>query len=204
MRRLAALYDYRIVNVNVNILLAGAIALAFTVGVMHVLEVTGSLASIIDALGEHHLGLWGYQIHAEKFVVQGITFTVDLIADVIAYYGLHWLANHMPRKQARPKNAYRNLSFMRDASLVQFERALLSPILYIAALGLQSKLHHDGHSIAFATTVGFAVGLVLSRSLHTLWMIRAERKAGTRSAADIVGPDRIPPNDPPQSPASHS
>lgn len=190
MRRLADLYDYRIVNVNVNILLAGAIALGITVAAMHAIEVTGLLGSVIGAVGEHHFTIRGREIHGEKFVVQGITFLVDLVADVAVYYGLHWLANHMPRRKARPRTPYANLSFMRDATLVQFERALLSPVLYIAALGLQSKLHHDGHSIAFSTAVGFAVGIVLSRSLHTLWMLRAERRAGVKSAADIVGPDR--------------
>ncbi|GJQ30908.1 MAG: hypothetical protein HBSAPP03_27920 [Phycisphaerae bacterium] len=204
MRRLASLYDYRIVNVNVNILLAGAIALGITVAVMHTLEATGLLARLIASVGEHHFVVRGYELHGEKFVVQGLTFIVDLVADVAVYYGLHWLANHMPRKHVRPRNAYTNLSFMRDASLVQFERALISPVLYVAALGLQSKLHHDGHPIAFATAVGFTVGIVLSRALHTLWMLRAERKAGVTSAADIVGPDPNPPRDPAQPPASRS
>lgn len=194
MRRLAALYDYRIVNVNVNILAAGAAALGITVGVMHLLEITGTLEALADWIGQPHFRLLGYEFHAEKLLVSGLTFIVDLVADVAVYYALHWVANHMPRRKARRKtHAYADLSFMRDATLVQFERALLSPILYIAALGLQSKLLHEGRSIAFATAAGFAVGLVLSRTLHTLWMLRAERKAGTRSAADIVGPDPNPP-----------
>ncbi|CAG1003866.1 hypothetical protein PHYC_03097 [Phycisphaerales bacterium] len=193
MRRLAALYDYRIVNVNVNILAAGAAAMGITVGVMHLFETTGFLDTLVDWIGTRHFRICGYELHAEKLVVSGLTFLVDLIADVAVYYALHWVANHMPRRKARPKHAYASLSFMRDATLVQFERALLSPILYIAALGLQSKLLHEGRSIAFATSIGFTVGLLISRTLHTLWMLRAERKAGIKSAADIVGPDPSPP-----------
>lgn len=189
MRRLADLYDYRIVNVNVNILAAGAAALGITVAVMHTAETTGLLGALLDRLGSHHFTIAGRELHAEKFVVSGLTFLVDLIADVAVYYALHWLANHTPRRKPRPRGAYADLSFMRDATLVQFERALLSPVLYIAALGLQSKLLHDGRSVAFATAVGFTVGIVLSRTLHTLWMLRAESRAGVRTAADVVGPD---------------
>lgn len=189
---LADLYDERIVNVNVNIMLAGATALGITVGVMHAAETSGLLDSIVRAVGERHVQAGGYEFHFEKFVIGALTFVVDLVADVVVYYGLHWIANHMPRARAKPRpRAYANLSFMRDATLVQFERALLSPVLYVAALGLQSTLLHRGHGVAFATAVGFAVGIVLSRTLHTLWMLRAERRAGRRSAADIVGPDPI-------------
>jgi hypothetical protein len=191
MRRLVDLYDYRIVNVNVNILLAGACAMGITVGVMHTLEVSGLLAAITNRIGEHHFTVRGREIHGEKFVVQGITFVVDLIADVAVYYALHWAANHMPRARKRPRSAYANLSFMRDATLVQFERALVSPVLYLAALGLQSRLHHAGYSVAFSTAVGFAVGIIIARTLHTIWMLRAERRAGRFSAADIVGPDPL-------------
>jgi hypothetical protein len=197
MRRLAEWYDYRIVNVNVNILAAGIVALAITMGVMHALESTGALASLIRWVGEHHFPLFGKEIHAEKLVVSGLTFLVDLVADVAVYYGLHWVANHMPRGGQRKRNRlYADLSFMRDATLVQFERALLSPILYIAALGLQSMLLHQGRGVAFSTGVGFAVGLILSRTLHTMWMLRQERHAGRKSAADIVGPDKAPPSPP--------
>ncbi len=191
MRRLAEWYDYRIVNVNVNILAAGTVALVITMAAMHALEQSGTLDRIIKWVGEYHFPLFGKEVHAEKLVVSGLTFIVDLVADVLVYYALHWVANHMPRSGQRKRSpAYADLSFMRDATLVQFERALLSPILYIAALGLQSLLLHQGRGVAFATGVGFAVGLLLSRTLHTIWMLRQERIAGRKSAADIIGPDK--------------
>ncbi|MDX2115206.1 MAG: hypothetical protein SFZ24_06225 [Planctomycetota bacterium] len=191
MRRVLAWYDYRIVNVNVNVLLAGVIALAITVGVMHALEVSKLLAQMSAWVDGQGLRLWGYELQASKLLVTGLTFVVDLVADVVVYYVLHWVANHTPRRKRRRKtHAYADLSFMRDATLVQFERALLSPVLYVIALSLQNKLLHEGASVAWATGFGFAVGLVITRLLHTLWMIRAERRAGKRSAADVVGPDR--------------
>lgn len=191
MRRLAEWYDYRIVNVNVNVMVAGLAALAFTVVVMQFFESIGLLAAMASWVGSHHLRLMGYDFHVEKALISTLTFLVDLVADVAAYYVLHWIANHMPRSRPRPHNrAYADLSFMRDATLVQFQRALLSPILYVVALGLQNKLLHDGMSLAASTTIGFVVGLTITRIIHTFWMLRVERSAGRHSAADIVGPDR--------------
>jgi putative flippase GtrA len=190
MRRLARLYDYRIVNVNVNILVAGAAALGITVGVMQAAAAGGLLGTMSRWVDGRQFSFRGYEVHADKLVLSGLTLVVDLVADVAVYYGLHWLANHMPRTAPRRKDhPYADLSFMRDATLVQFERALLSPVLYIIALGLQSKMLHEGYGVATATAVGFTVGIICSRALHTLWMLRAERRAGRRSAADIVGPD---------------
>lgn len=192
MDRLRRLYDRRIVNVNVNIVLAGVLALAFTVAVMHLADQWGLLPKLAARIPSFSLNLFGYSFSFEghKFAVSGITFVVDLIADVAAYYGLHWLANHMPRKReiARPLG-YTDLTFLRDATLVQFERALLSPVLYIIALGLQNTLLHQGFGLAAATAWGFGIGIACTRALHTLWMLRQERHAGRPSAADIVGPD---------------
>jgi hypothetical protein len=188
---LAEWYDYRIVNVNVNVMVAGLAALGFTVVVMQFFESIGLLSAMAGWAGAHHVHVLGYEFHVEKALISTLTFLVDLVADVAVYYVLHWIANHMPRSRPRPRNhAYADLSFMRDATLVQFQRALLSPLLYVIALGLQNKLLHDGMSLAKATTIGFVVGLVITRIIHTFWMLRVERSAGRHSAADIVGPDR--------------
>jgi len=191
MTWLRRLYDRRIVNVNVNVVLAGVLALGFTVAVMHL----GERAGMLDRLAHHipgfSIAMFGYRFDFEgdKFAVSGLTFIVDLVADVIAYYVLHWFANRVPRKHAARAPGYADLSFMRDATLVQFERALLSPVLYIVALGLQNALLHQGFGLAAATAWGFGTGIAATRLLHTLWMLRQERGAGKHSAADIVGPD---------------
>jgi hypothetical protein len=176
MDRLARWYSRRIVNVNVNIVLAGVIALAITVAVMHPLEVAG-----VHTWVEGHTGL------DDKIVVGILTFLVDLVADVLVYYGLHWLANHWPGR-TKPEllnPAYANLTFVRDATLVQVERMTLAPIFYATALGLQHVLLHADASVATATAVGFASGIALTRTLHTLWMLRAERRAA-RARATIA------------------
>lgn len=178
---LNAFYSRRIVNVNVNVVAAGICALGITVLVMHTLESTGLLARLQDFVpdftfkrhGEHH------KILGEKLAVSGTTFLVDLVADVLVYYGLHWLANHMPRKKPRPVPAT-DKSFMKDASIVQLQRAVLSPLLYLIALGFQNVLLHHGAGIARATTVGFVMGIAVSRVLHTLWMLASDRRAVLR------------------------
>jgi len=192
MGSLRRLYDRRIINVNVNVILAGIVALVFTVAVMHTAERLGLLPKLSAKIPTFSRSMFGrvYTFEGHKFAVSGITFLVDLIADVAAYYGLHWVANHMPRKrEVRKPAGYADLTFMRDATLVQFERALLSPVLYVIALGLQNMLLHQGMGIAASTAWGFGVGIACTRALHTLWMLRQERQAGRSSAADIVGPD---------------
>lgn len=189
MSWLARFYDRRIVNVNVNVIVSGLAAMGITVGVMHLADRFGFLDKLKGILPNYHISLFGrsFEIHGQKLIISGLTFIVDLIADVLVYYGLHWLANHMPRKKARPVSpGYTDLSFMRDASLVQFERAILSPLLYLVALGLQNALLHRGVGIEKATAIGFISGIMTSRVLHTIWMAYNERKAGRKTATSVV------------------
>jgi hypothetical protein len=186
---LARLYDRRIVNVNVNVIVAGLAAMGLTVGVMHLAQRLGLLDKLNGLLPDIHGRLFGrsFEVQSQKLIISGLTFFVDLIADVLVYYGLHWLANHMPRKKPRPVvPGFTDLSFMRDASLVQFERAVLSPMLYLVALGLQNAMLHRGVSIEKATALGFVAGIMTSRVLHTVWMAYNERRAGRKTAASVV------------------
>ncbi len=154
MRSLGRLYSRRIVNVNVNIVAAGLLAL-------------GPLTLTVY-IATRHLGL------TNRLGIAALTFTADLVYDVIIYYALHWLANHSPLRRLHPGRPARP-SFFRDASLVQFERAILSPILYTVAIGLQQWLMHGGMSPERATAISFSVGILTSRILHTIWMIVSGR-----------------------------
>jgi hypothetical protein len=100
------------------------------------------------------------------------------------YFGLHWFANHMPRKRIpRVRSEYQDLTFVRDATLVQFERAVLSPLLYFIALGTQNALLHHNWSVASSTAIGLGLGMAVARTLHTMWMLRQERR---RKAAAVT------------------
>jgi hypothetical protein len=162
MMWLGRVYGRRIVNVNCNVVLAGTLALLPT---LWIVSLTRTLK--ID----------------NKFAITAITFLSDLVFDVVIYFVLHWLANHLPRRWGQASShAYQHLSFVRDASLVQFERMLMAPVLYTVALAMQNYLMHDGVSREWATVWGFATGLCITRSMHTYWMLRNEGRAKLRTA----------------------
>jgi hypothetical protein len=199
MTWLRAFYSRRIVNVNVNVVVAGVFALLITIGVMHLAVRWGLIAKLQGIAPDFNFSLGGrrFELEGHKFVISGLTFLVDLVADVLVYYGLHWLANHMPAQRLKGPTslAYADLSFMRDASLVQFERAIISPLLYLVALGLQNTMMHKGVSIEKATACGFVLGILVSRLVHTLWMLRQERRALQRlktTAATVPPPPATP------------
>lgn len=166
MKWIGRLYGRRIVNVNCNVLVAGSLALLPTLWIVSLTRDFG-----ID----------------NKFAITAITFASDLVFDVVIYFVLHWLANHLPRRWGKvTSKAYQHLSFVRDATLVQFERMLMAPVLYTVALGMQNFLMHYGIGREWATVWGFAVGLTITRAMHTVWMLRAERRAWREHGASEV------------------
>lgn len=162
MQWLARLYTRRIINVNVNVVLSGVLALV-------PLSLTVHLATNI--LGLQH-----------KLAISAITFFADITFDVLIYFILHWLANHSSLFSRFSDPAMMQPSFFRDATVVQFERAVLSPLLYAVALGLQALLIHRGVGPVYATIVSFSIGIAVSRVLHTIWMLKQERRAKTSPA----------------------
>ena len=163
MRRIIAHYDRRIVNVNVNIIVAGVLALIPTTLTVWVVK--------------HHFGVRSNEL------ITGITFFADAISDVLVYYLLHYLANHMPRSRAASSqdSVHAHTPFFKDATLVQFERMCISPLLYVIALGTQySLMEWWDVGASLATVIGFSLGIAVSRIIHTWWMIRTERMAATK------------------------
>lgn len=183
-RRIGDLYSRRIVNVNVNILLAGLIALGPTLLVVRLAE--HLLASGVVSPARIHVGA--------KALITGVTFFADLLFDVSTYYLLHWLANHS-RKSHRQERleviaeaAVENVPFFRDATKVQIQRMVLSPVLYIVFLGGQFALMtllqvRPVH----ATLIGFASGILIARTLHTFWMLGEERGRAAVVAGKVCG-----------------
>ncbi|HYF13729.1 MAG TPA: hypothetical protein VD971_01505 [Phycisphaerales bacterium] len=185
MEWLARLYARRIVNINVNILLAGALAIGFMYGVMfyvHRWEIDAQIArkTQVDV----------------KYVNMALSFVLDLVADLAVYYLLHWYANHAPSRYGKLIHPeYADLSFMQDATKVQIERIVLAPILYAVAMGMQYKMLEDGYRPPVAASISFAAGILLSRTLHTVWMIYDQRKRRRRMEL-IAGAGAAPPADP--------
>lgn len=183
LHRLAALYCRRIINVNVNVIAAGLIALLPVLICVHLTEL--ALAKgIVD----------GDRLHvSDKLIIGGVTFVSDIVFDVVIYYLLHWLANHAPwLKAQRLKQieavadaAVESSPFFKDATRVQIQRAVLSPLLYILWIGTQQFLMHAYmFSTKWSTVWGFLVGVGIARTLHTFWMLREEAAKRDALAAD--------------------
>jgi hypothetical protein len=161
MGLIARWYSRRIVNINVNIVLAGLIALGPTAGVAHL---------------THYVGI------QDAWAITAITLLADGIFDVMAYYVLHWLANRSPSK--KPGRAGIDLEFIRDASLVQFERALLIPVFYGVTAGLSWYLISSkiaGRELG--TVLALLAGIAVTRVVHTIWMIHQERSNAKKAMA---------------------
>ena len=184
MQWLARLYARRIVNVNVNIVLAGLLALPPVVLVVHLVQYLGVQPSDQMTLAIPRLG-WSVSF----LTVSALTLIADIFFDFSIYLVLHWVANHSQWRQRLVKPAEqlidaadRGLSFVHDAGIVQFQRAILSPILYGVWLWLQYDLIHRGWSAESATVLGAVAGIATARVLHTFWMLREDKRRRQRAA----------------------
>src|SRR5205814_7276050 len=80
-----------------------------------------------------------------------------------------------------------------DAGLVQFERAVLSPLLYAVWIGLQSLFINRDVSPEWATAIGCFCGIAVARTLHTFWMLyHQERTRRGRTSAAKEAPPPTP------------
>jgi hypothetical protein len=171
-----SLYARRIVNVNVNVITAGILALIPVLGIVKA----------------------AYLLDVPHGWIPLITFVADVVCDVTIYYVLHWLANHAPvmRRDRLETLAYAatvdHVPFFKDATIVQVQRMVLSPVLYGLWLGTQWLMLLEGFNVVWATVAGFFVGVGTARTLHTFWMIweaRAKPPAPRRpDPASTPGP----------------
>ncbi len=190
--RVVAWYARRIVNVNINIVLAGVLALVPVLAVVKVAEHlmatrrfrNGVLQETLET--HHHL------------VISGITFVSDIIFDVAIYFALHWLANHAPRRAMLLKveqrmeevadAAVESVPFFKDAAKVQLQRAVLSPLLYLLWLGAQFFfMNAMEFSVVWATVIGFCIAIGTVRAIHTGWMLWEERKLRDIASGTVCG-----------------
>ncbi|MCH7790811.1 MAG: hypothetical protein IID31_00820 [Planctomycetes bacterium] len=176
--RLFQLYQQRrIVNINVNIVFAGLLAMGLTLFPVHLTRRFG-----IDA----------------EIAITLITIVFDMTFDVVIYYALHWMANHwrpFRLRRDRPSPPRRHRAFFADATLVQFERVLLAPLYYAISGGLQFTLLKLDVERELAFVMGVLVGITVTRVIHTLWGLRSgtfvdhDESRADGSEPDSQGPD---------------
>lgn len=161
----------RVVNINLNILAAGFIAIA------------------LAKLPVMYISVWIGPDH--KFLISVIAYAIDTVFDVLVYYALHWIANHwnpqghLPKHDDRPKSR----RFMHDATRVQAERMALVPIFMLIAMGGMWALQKFAAITAsWAFVYAFASAMIATRILHTLWGYRS----GTfRDTVDFMIDDQL-------------
>ncbi len=177
--RVVTWYARRIVNVNINIVLAGVLALFPVLLVVRITEHLMATRQFKNGVLQDQL-----ETH-QKAIIPGITFLADITFDLMIYFALHWFANHSPKLIMLRKQqiegvadaAAENVPFFKDAAKVQMQRAVLSPLLYILWLGSQFILMHKFDlQPVWATVFGFVLGIGTARGIHTAWMLWEERK----------------------------
>lgn len=145
----------RVVNINLNILAAGFLAIALA---------KFPVKFIGDWIGPEH-----------KFIITAIAYVVDTVFDVMVYYALHWIANHwnpqghLPKHDDRPKSR----RFVHDATRIQAERMALVPIFILIGPGgmwALQKYADITHSWAFV--IAFVSAIITTRIIHTIWGLR--------------------------------
>lgn len=166
---LARQYAKRIVNINVNIIVAGLVAMSLGTVPVH-------LSRYLGVNDDEHIK------------IKIIFFASDWFFDLIVAVGLHWLANHMPQRYARTRKVIAKAEdivedappptpFLKDAAVLQLQRALLSLFLYPAAWFLMSRFLDLGMARELASICSMILAICMTRVIHTIWLIRIDRRA---------------------------
>ncbi|MEO1009295.1 MAG: hypothetical protein AAFX79_12085 [Planctomycetota bacterium] len=144
----------RVVNINVNLVAAGLLAIALA---------KGPVALISGWLGSD-----------QKFLISLIAYAIDTVFDVAVYFGLHWVANHwrpraIHKNQPRIEKPRHRRNFFADAGRVQAERLALVPVFAVVSMGLMYGLQKYGDIRAsWAFVFGFVTAILVTRTLHTI------------------------------------
>lgn len=173
--RLFRLYQqHRIVNINLNVIGAGLIAIAIAKWPVHL------VAEWIGA--ERHL------------LIALAAAAIDGVVDIGLYFLLHWIANRWRPLPARSGDRPRRPDFWRDASVVQFQRLALTPLFYVASVGGMFALQHAGMGASWAFVVAFSAAILLTRIVHTWWGLRVGTfRSPPAEPASAEPPDHPPP-----------
>lgn len=158
--RLFRLYQRkRVININANVIAAGLGSTAIVVVLIWILKI---------GFGTRWPS-WGYTL---------FSFGADVVLDVAIFTGLHWIANHWRPLKPRTKREKLQLAatappHLEDTAKVQLERAILSPLYYLLAVAGTEGLQRAGLHPAWAVAVAYPVGLLVTRTIHTVWGLKS-------------------------------
>lgn len=154
-RRFVRFYQRsRLVNINLNLVVAGLIAIA--------------LAKYPVMLIAQWLG------PENKLKITILAYALDTVLDVCVYFALHWVANHwrpsaLHGKEPTPNRPRHRRNFLLDAGRVQAERMVLVPVFAAVSMGMMYGLQkYAGMTASWAFVYSFASAIVVTRALHTI------------------------------------
>lgn len=139
------LYKRRIVNINCNIIFAAV------------------FSSIATAICIWLLTEYLFTFEYPKKIIVVATLLIDLVFDVIIYFVLHYYSNQFRGNMK---------AFYADATLIQFQRAMLSPILYIIAVSTQYYLLLRGVTPWITVFIAYGIAVFITRIIHTIYGLR--------------------------------
>jgi len=154
----------RVVNINVNVFVAGLVSVAIA---------KYPVAVISAAIGHEH-----------KLLISVLAYVIDTAIDVMMYFGLHWVANHwrpsgvvekaIAVEEEQPGDGVKKRSFWVDVAKVQAERIALVPIFAGMAIGGTWALQHFAKiKPDWAFVWAFIAAMIVTRVLHTIWGYRS-------------------------------
>ncbi|MEL6329858.1 MAG: hypothetical protein AAFR38_09365 [Planctomycetota bacterium] len=160
-RRLFRFYQRkRVVNINANVVAAGLLS---------TLVVAGILAIMKRVIGTDWPSL-GYTLFSAA---------ADIVLDLAIFAALHWIANHWRPMRGASKREELELSAsaphpIHDATKIQVERAVISPLYYLLAMGGMEALQRFADWRPYtAVIVAYCAALVITRTVHTFWGLRS-------------------------------
>lgn len=150
---------HRIINVNLNIIASGLLSTAW------VMVLLWFMKAVIGT----NWPSWGYT---------AFSGVADLVLDVSMFALLHWVANHWRPLKGKCENEQAQLAAPRpdpvaDGARIQLERAVISPLYYIIALAGTQALQESGMHPAWAVGIAYPAGLLVTRTIHTIWGLRS-------------------------------
>ena len=157
--RLFKLYQRRRwININANVVAAGLISTLMVMGLIWGLKWLGT-----------SWPTWGYT---------AFSVAADVVLDVALFSALHWVANHWRPLSGKSNKERLELGavappHLEDTARVQLERAVLSPLYYVIAAAGTEGLQRLGMHPAWAVVIAYPVGLLVTRTVHTVWGFRS-------------------------------
>jgi len=148
----------RVININTNVVIAGLGSTAVVAGLLWLLR---------SVLGTEW-PTWGYT---------AFSLGADIVLDVAMFMGLHWIANHWRPIAGRTDRERAQMCaaappHLQDSTKIQIERAVLSPLYYLIAVAGTEWLQRLGFHPAWAVSIAYPAGLLVTRTIHTVWGLR--------------------------------